>query len=233
MKLGIMQPYFIPYIGYFQLINLVDQFVIYDNIQFTKKGWIKRNRILLNNKEKTISLPLRKDSDFLDIRERQLASSWGIEKKKILNTIKSAYRKSPYFEEGLRLTNSILDVSKCNLFDFIFESIKIINNHLQISTPIMKSSEINMDHDLRSSRKVIEICKKTNSKMYINSIGGIKLYDKNEFKKNNIELKFIKTLNFQYNQISNNFHENLSIIDLIMNCSKEEIKNLLLLYKLE
>ena len=74
MKLGIMQPYFIPYIGYFQLINLVDQFVIYDNIQFTKKGWIKRNRILLNNKERTISLPIRKDSDFLDVRERHLAT---------------------------------------------------------------------------------------------------------------------------------------------------------------
>ena len=233
MKIGIMQPYFIPYVGYFQLINLVDQFVIYDNIQYTKKGWIKRNRILLNNKVKTISLPLKKDSDFLDIKERQLASNWGIEKKKILNTIKSAYRKSPYFEEGCRLVNSILDVSNNNLFDYLFETIKIINNYLQISTPIVKSSDIKIDHCLRSSFKIIEICKKTNSKTYINSIGGLNLYDKKEFKKQKIELKFIKTLNFKYNQISNDFHENLSIIDIIMNCSNEEIKNILLSYKLE
>ena len=228
-----MQLYFIPYVGYFQLINLVDQFVIYDNIQFTKKGWIKRNRILLNNKERTISLPLRKDSDFLDIRERYLAASWEIEKNKILNTIKIAYKKSPYFEEGLCIINSILDVSHKNLFDFIFESIKIINNYLQISTIITRSSEIDIDHSLKSSKKVIEICKKTNSKTYINSVGGINLYDKKDFKKHNIELKFIRTLNFKYNQISNDFYENLSIIDIIMNCSEDEIKDFMNLYKLE
>ena len=104
---------------------------------------------------------------------------------------------------------------------------------MQISTPIIKSSDINIDHDLKSSKKVIEICKKTNSKTYVNSIGGMNLYEKKDFKKYDIELKFIRTLNFKYNQISNDFHENLSIIDIIMNCSKEEIKNILLLYKLE
>ena len=83
---------------------------------------------------------------------------------------------------------------------------------------------------MKSSEKVIDISKKTKSSEYINLIGGVNLYAKNEFKKNNIELKFIKTLNFKYNQISNDFHENLSIIDIIMNCSKEEIKNILLLF---
>lgn len=82
MKAAIMQPYFFPYLGYFQLMNAVDTFVVYDNIEFTKKGWINRNRILVNGKDAFISIPLKKDSDYLQVNERYLADSWGDEKKK-------------------------------------------------------------------------------------------------------------------------------------------------------
>ena len=85
MKLAIMQPYIFPYIGYFQLINAVDKFVIYDNIQFTKKGWINRNMILVNGKDEYITLPLKKDSDFLNVDERVLSDTFKQEKKKIIN----------------------------------------------------------------------------------------------------------------------------------------------------
>ena len=84
MKIALMQPYFIPYIGYFQLINAVDQFIIYDDIQYTKKGWINRNRILVNNSDAYITLPLKKDSDYADIKDRHLAASWNSDRKKIL-----------------------------------------------------------------------------------------------------------------------------------------------------
>ena len=67
MRLAIMQPYFFPYIGYFQLIAAVDQFIVYDNIKYTKKGWINRNRMLQNGKDVMFSLPLKSDSDFLDV----------------------------------------------------------------------------------------------------------------------------------------------------------------------
>ena len=103
MKLAIMQPYFMPYIGYFQLINSVDKFIIYDNIQYTKKGWINRNRILVNGKDQLITLPIKKDSDYLDVIERELSESWDKDKNKMLNVIKSSYSKSPYFQEVFSL----------------------------------------------------------------------------------------------------------------------------------
>ena len=85
MKVGIMQPYFFPYIGYFQLMNAVDEFVVYDNIEFTKKGWINRNRILVNGKDAFITISLKKDSDYLDVRDRYLADSWSSDRVKMLN----------------------------------------------------------------------------------------------------------------------------------------------------
>ncbi len=83
MKLAIMQPYFFPYIGYFQLINTVDEFVVYDNIEFTKKGWINRNRILVNGKDEYITLPIKKDSDFLHVKDRFLAETWSKDSAKM------------------------------------------------------------------------------------------------------------------------------------------------------
>ena len=119
MKLAIMQPYFFPYIGYFQLINSVDKFIIYDNIQYTKKGWINRNRILVNKKDQLITLPVRKDSDYLNIVERELSESWGKDKNKMLNVIKSSYNKAPYFQETFELISKYLNDSEVNLFKFI------------------------------------------------------------------------------------------------------------------
>src|SRR5688572_4948402 len=97
MKLGIMQPYLFPYIGYFQLMNAVDEFVIYDNIEFTKRGWINRNRILVNGKPVFITLPLRNDSDYLHVKDRFLADNWVLHRKKNLNRIVESYNKAPLF----------------------------------------------------------------------------------------------------------------------------------------
>ena len=120
MKLAIMQPYFMPYIGYFQLINSVDQFIIYDNIQYTKKGWINRNRILANGKDQLITLPIKKDSDYLDVVKRELSESWGKDKNKMINMIKSSYGKAPHFEETFELISKCLNNPEENLFKFIY-----------------------------------------------------------------------------------------------------------------
>jgi hypothetical protein len=76
MKLAVMQPYFLPYLGYWQLMNMADTFVVYDNIQFSKRGWFHRNRLLLNKKEEMFTIPLKKDSDFLNINERFISKEW-------------------------------------------------------------------------------------------------------------------------------------------------------------
>jgi hypothetical protein len=232
MKLAIMQPYFFPYIGYFQLINSVDKFIIYDNIQYTKKGWINRNRILVNKKDQLITLPVRKDSDYLNIVERELSESWGKDKNKMLNVIKSSYNKAPYFQETFELISKYLNDSEVNLFKFIYNGIILINDYLEIKTPIVISSTINIDHTLKSQDKVLSLCKKQNSNIYINSIGGIELYNKETFKKNNIELNFIKSNPIQYTQFNNEFVPWLSIIDVMMFNSREQIKEYLNNYTL-
>jgi hypothetical protein len=232
MKLAIMQPYFMPYIGYFQLINSVDQFVIYDNIQYTKKGWINRNRILANGKDQLITLPIKKDSDYLDVVERELSESWEKDKNKMINIIKSSYNKAPYFEETFKLISKCLNNPEENLFKFIYDSIVLINSYLEIKTPIIISSSINADHTLKSQDKVLSLCKAQNADVYINSIGGVELYDKETFKQNKIKLNFIKSNPIKYKQFNNEFVSWLSIIDVMMFNSKEQIQEYLNEYTL-
>jgi len=227
-----MQPYFMPYIGYFQLINSVDKFVIYDNIQYTKKGWINRNRILANGKDQLITLPIKKDSDYLNVVERELSESWDKDKSKMLNVIKASYNKAPYFQETFELISKCLNNPEANLFRFIYDSIVLINNHLEIKTPIIISSTIDADHTLKSQDKVLSLCKEQNADVYINSIGGVELYDKETFKQNNIKLNFIKSNPIQYKQFNNEFVSWLSIIDVLMFNSKEQIKEYLNNYTL-
>ena len=232
MKLAIMQPYFFPYIGYFQLINSVDKFIIYDNIQYTKKGWINRNRILVNKKDQLITLPVKKDSDYLNIVERELSESWGKDKNKMLNVIKSSYNKAPYFQETFELISKYLNDSEVNLFKFIYNGIILINDYLEIKTPIVISSTIDVNHALKSQDKVLSLCKEQNADIYINSIGGVELYDKEIFKQNNIELNFIKSNPIKYKQLNNEFVSWLSIIDIMMFNSKEQVKEYLNSYTL-
>ncbi|MDX1666867.1 MAG: WbqC family protein, partial [Saprospiraceae bacterium] len=99
MKLAIMQPYFCAYIGYYQLIDAADLFVLYDNIEYTKRGWFNRNRILLNGTDRLFTIPIRKDSDYLNVNQRYLAKNSEKSRKKILSRIAHAYRKAPYFSE--------------------------------------------------------------------------------------------------------------------------------------
>jgi hypothetical protein len=232
MKLAIMQPYFMPYVGYFQLINSVDQFVIYDNIQYTKKGWINRNRILANGKDQLITLPIKKDSDYLDVVQRELSGSWEKDKNKMINIIKSSYSKAPHFEETFELISKCLNNPEENLFKFIYNSIVLINYYLEIKTPIIISSSINTNHTLKSQDKVLSLCKAQNADVYINSIGGVELYDKTIFKQNGIKLNFIKSNPIKYKQFNNEFVSWLSIIDVMMFNSKEQIQEYLNEYTL-
>jgi hypothetical protein len=137
MKLAIMQPYFMPYIGYFQLLNAVDKFVLYDNIQFTKKGWFHRNRILVNGTDKMFSVPLKKDSDYLQVVQRELADCFDQESQKIIRTISASYRKAPYYEEVMPIVEKCFHCSSRNLFQFIYRSLILLMQHLEIDTDII------------------------------------------------------------------------------------------------
>lgn len=232
MKLAIMQPYFLPYIGYFQLMDAVDTFVVYDNIEFTKKGWINRNRILVNGKDEYITLPLKKDSDYLHVCQRFLADSWESDKKKMINKLREAYRKAPRFDHIMPLMEACINYPGSNLFDLIYNSILLVRQALGIETNIIKSSELQIDHQLKSAAKVLAICKELNATEYINSIGGYDLYSGEIFESHHIRLQFLKTDPISYTQFSHPHVPYLSIADVLMFNDRQQVSELLSAYTL-
>ena len=209
-----MQPYFVPYIGYFQLIAAVDLFIVYDNIKYTKKGWINRNRLLQNGKDVLFSLPLKSDTDSLDVCERELAADFN--RQKLLNQFKDAYRRAPYFEQTYPLLEQILRYEDANLFCFLHHSIVKTCEHLGITTEIKLSSVIAIDHELKNQDKVLALCEALGASTYVNAIGGMELYSKEAFRETDVELKFIQSKPFEYPQLGGEFVPWLSIIDVMM-----------------
>jgi hypothetical protein len=208
-------------------MNAVDEFVAYDNIEFTKKGWINRNRILVNGKDSFITIPLKKDSDYLSIRDRYIAEIWSSEKKKIMNRIIESYRKSPHINLVYPVIEKCILFEELNLFKYIFYSLNIVKEYLEIQTPLFISSTITINHELKAEKKVMAICKARNADTYVNPIGGLQLYIKDDFKNESIDLQFLKTNDFTYRQFNNDFVPWLSIIDVMMFNSKEKIKEYL------
>lgn len=227
MKAAIMQPYWFPYIGYFQLIAAVDTFVVYDNIEYTKKGWINRNRILAGGEAVFITVPLKKDSDFLKVDERYLSETYPKDKVKLLARIKESYRKAPQFEQVFPIIESVLNQSEGNLFDYIYRSIRAVCDHLEIKTKIVVSSTIDIDHHLKGQDKVIAIAKAVSVTEYINPIGGVELYDKQVFADNGLSLRFIKSNPIAYRQFDNDFLPWLSVIDVMMFNPKSQVQSML------
>ncbi|MEK7412351.1 MAG: WbqC family protein [Planctomycetota bacterium] len=213
MKLAIMQPYILPYIGYFQLIRSVDTFVVYDNIKYTKKGWINRNRFLRDGQDILFSLPLTKASDFLDIREREISEAF--DRKQLLDQIANAYRKAPYGKSALGLLETILACEDRNLFRFLLHSLQKTCDHLGITTKFVISSTLEIDHELKSEQKVLAICKALRASHYINAIGGQELYAKEQFTAEGLTLSFIKSRPIEYAQLGQPFVPWLSILDVI------------------
>jgi len=214
MRAAIMQPYFLPYIGYFQLIAAVDLFVVYDNIKYTKKGWINRNRFLQGGKDAMFSLPLKQDSDHLDIRERELAASFLPDK--LLNQLAGAYRSAPFFHQTYPLLERILRHGDANLFRFLHHSILAVCGHLGIPTELRVSSSVGIDHHLKGQEKVLALCRSVGADSYLNAIGGLSLYSREAFREKGIALQFIKLGPFEYPQFEAPFVPSLSILDVMM-----------------
>lgn len=227
-KVAIMQPYFCPYIGYFQLMDYVDEFIIYDNIQYTKKGWINRNRIIENGKDSLLTLPLKNGPSKANVINRELSYSWTKERDKIYNRIYNLYKKAPHFKASFEVIEDFLFSPDTNLFNYILNSIKRINTYLNINTNIVISSTLDIDHGLKSQDKVLALCKEVKATHYINPIGGVKLYVKDTFFKQQTYLNFLKTDNIIYPQFNNDFIPFLSIIDVMMFNHQEDIQNNLL-----
>lgn len=229
MKLGIMQPYFFPYLGYWQLINAVDTYVVYDDVAYIKGGWINRNNILVNEKANLITLSLENSSSFKNINEINIIKN-GKNAEKIVKTIQMAYKKAPFFNQVMPILENLL-LKNDKIANLNYNSILEINKYLKINTNIILSSSLSKDNSLKAQDKVIHINKLLGSDTYINAIGGQELYDREEFKREGIELKFLKMNDIKYTQFKNEFVPNLSIIDALMFNSPEQIRVMLTEYK--
>lgn len=226
-RVAIMQPYFLPYIGYWQLMAYVDEFVVYDDIQFTKRGWIHRNRYLNGHKDQMFTLPLKRDSDYLDVAERRLSDSWATDKNKLYRKVKMAYQKAPFFEEGAATLEDCIFYDSDNLFDFIFHSIKVVSRRLDIGTRLIVSSELGDTTDRQGQARVLKICDLLEATEYVNPAGGRDLYDAEVFSSHGVDLRFHHIGQICYCQFGADFIPNLSIIDVLMFNGVEEARDLL------
>lgn len=231
MKVGIMQPYFIPYIGYWQLMNAVDKYVVYDDVKYIKKSWINRNRILVNGIPKDINILLADASQNKNINETTVINN-PVYITKSLRKIEYAYKKAPYFKEVFPLVEDIFWCGEENVVAYLMNSFKIICEYLDIRTEIFLSSKVDKNCNLKGQDKILDICESLNADQYYNATGGKALYSFRAFEEGRIKLIFLQTDNIVYKQFKNEFQSNLSILDVMMFNSQEQIEEMLQQYTL-
>lgn len=232
-SLAVMQPYFFPYLGYFHLIAAVDRFVIYDDVAFIKRGWIHRNRILLNGEPYRFSIPLHEASQFTPISEVPLsASEYPRWKEKFLKTLEHAYRQAPFYASTRSLVAEVLDTPGNTIRDLAVASILAVTRLLQLPTSIVESSRVYENAELRAAERLIDICLREGATLYVNSPGGRELYTADTFRARGIELRFLESRLPEYPQLGNPFVPGLSIIDLLMFNPPEALQDMVRQFQL-
>ena len=228
MKLGIMQPYFMPYIGYFQLMKAVDKYVVYDDVNYIKGGWANRNHILINGEKEMFTVTLQKASPNKLFNEIVIGDDF----KKLMKTLQMNYSRAINFDQTMVLMERIISFPNKQLAVFIANSFREILSYLSVETEILMSSEIPKDNSLRG--KVIQICEILGADTYYNAVGGKNLYDQEEFREHGITLNFVDSLPQVYSQLhTREFVSGLSMIDVLMNNTKDKVNSLLESYQIK
>ena len=230
MKLGIMQPYFMPYIGYFQLMKAVDKYVVYDDVNYIKGGWANRNHILINGEKEMFTVTLQKASPNKLFNEIVIGDDF----KKLMKTLQMNYSRAINFDQTMVLMERIISFPNKQLAVFIANSFREILSYLSVETEILMSSEIPKDNSLRGKDKIIQICEILGADTYYNAVGGKNLYDHAEFREHGITLNFVDSLPQVYSQLhTREFVSGLSMIDVLMNNTKDKVNSLLESYQIK
>ena len=227
-----MQPYLFPYIGYWQLLNAADEFVILDDVQYINRGWINRNRILVDGRDHLFTFSVEKAAQTKKINERFFSADFPLEKAKFLKKLQFAYAKAPFFADVLELIGRSLDFSGGNIAVNLGKNLAVIAEYLGIDTKVCFASDIACNKELKAQDYIMELTRKREGDSYINPIGGMELYDREVFRQNGIRLHFLQCGPISYKQGTAAFIPNLSIIDVLMFNSRDEMKEMLGRYEL-
>jgi hypothetical protein len=223
MKLAVMQPYFFPYVGYYQLACSVDEFVFFDDVNFIKKGYINRNAILLNGDRFDFSVPVSAVSQNRKISEHSYVGDF----KNFLKQIQNSYKKAPFFSQVYGLIEQVVVDADLSVPTKNSKSIKAVFEYLGTGPKFSFASELEVPDEFRAQDRIIEICKKKRATEYHNSAGGRALYDSDVFRSNGIELRFVESRPVSYSQGAGNFVPYLSMIDVLMWNEKSRIVEIL------
>ncbi|WP_053567317.1 WbqC family protein [Caballeronia cordobensis] len=226
MRLAIMQPYFFPYIGYFQLVAAVDRFVFYDDVNFIKNGWINRNRVLDGERNRYVTVPLSGASPSLKIRDIavQPREIW---LRKMLESIRHAYAKAPHYAAVSALIEQCLSAPVAQISALASRSVVDVCHYLDIDTAFVPSSTQFGNSELKGVNRVLDICAKERAGIYVNLPGGRDLYDDATFRSNGVELAFVEPNLSAYAQFDHAFQPGLSILDVLMFNSKDRVRAML------
>lgn len=229
MKLAVMQPYFFPYLGYFQLLHAVDRFVVYDDVNFIKQGWINRNFILMDCQPLRVTVPVSGASSFKTIAETALSPN-SIWQGKILKTLSQAYAKAPFFETVFPVVESVVHERCSSIAGLALGSVQAIANYVGIKTEIWPSATQYCNRNLQGEARVLDICQREGADAYYNLPGGQALYNPRAFASAGIELRFIQPTEPRYRQFTCAFVPHLSILDVLMFNDQETVNRFLMDY---
>ncbi len=224
MRIAIMQPYLFPYIGYFQLIAAVDRFLILDDVAFIKKGWINRNRILMNGEPHLIQVPLVDASQNRRICDTKIVD--GPWREKLLKSIRHTYGKAPCFDRWFPQIEAVVRADVTTVVGLATLSLQRVCEYLSITTPMTSTADRYSDPELSGAERILDICRREKADEYLNLPGGRELYEPSKFAAHNIQLSFLKPPDVSYRQFGNSFVPHLSIIDVLMFNPPEQARRL-------
>ncbi len=222
MRIAIMQPYFLPYIGYWQLIAAADQFVILDDVNFINRGWINRNQIVVNKSPAWLTLPLKKASQNKLIHEIEIQDDDGW-KNRMVKTLTCSYSKASSFSTAIEFMTEMIQMAQGNLGTYLSDIISRICAKLLITTSIIPTSRVFPKGGLKGQDRILDICRQLDASQYVNPPGGRELYDPDKFQAQGIQLYFLQTTTTNLDT-GMGIGKPLSILDTLMHNALNEIR---------
>lgn len=232
MTLAIMQPYLFPYIGYFQLMHAADTFLLLDDVAWINRGWINRNRILVQGQPQYLTFPVAGASQNKTIGELSLHTP-GTWKNTVEKTLLMAYKKAPQFDRFFPVLQGILHADIPNLSAYIFHSLQVLCRYMGLRVQLGASTGVYPHKGLKGQERILDLCRQENAAVYINPPGGTALYDAERFREEGMQLRLLEPRLLPYAQRGTGaFVPALSIIDVLMHCSEAQIEEQLQQYSL-